>query len=389
MRIGIFVDVARDAQLRGVGYHVQSLVTALSAIDRTNEYLLYYPRDLSGPDSRPWPLPDGGNFRRRPVRFPANWVNDRPRAWWQYYLPWVLRFDRVDVFHGPNHFVPAPGGPPSVVTIHDVAYFKMELYSKEMTAALRHWTRLGLDWADRVIAISKNTWADLEALGVPASKMRLIYGGGNITPEHEIAFARTDELKRLFKLPERYIVFVGTLGLRKNLQFLLRSYAALKREQPDLPQKLVLVGKPFTGFDELKALMRELAIEDDVIVTGYVDAWQIPLFYKMADVFVLPTLYEGFTLTTIEAMAYGTPVIATDTSSIREGTGDAALLVPVDDVPALTAAIRDVLGNATVRGRLVTAGLAQAAKFTWAKSAAETLDLYREAASLRGRRKEG
>jgi glycosyltransferase involved in cell wall biosynthesis len=186
-------------------------------------------------------------------------------------------------------------------------------------------------------------------------------------------------LKARFGLPDRYIVFVGTLGLRKNLQFLLRSYAALKVMAPELPHKLVLVGKPFTGFDQLEALIDELGIRQDVIVTGYVDEWQVPLFYKLADLFVLPTLYEGFTLTTIEAMGYGTPVIATDTSSIREGVGDAGILVPVDDVPALAEHMRRVLSEPGLRDALIEAGRHQARKFTWERCARETLDVYEEA----------
>src|SRR5438270_9648939 len=117
--------------------------------------------------------------------------------------------------------------------------------------------------------------------------------------------------------------------------------------------------------EEMDQLIRELGIGEDVIIPGWVEAWQVPLFYKMADLFVLPTLYEGFTLVTLEAMAYGIPVIATDTSSIREGTGDAAVLVPVNDDEALARALHTVLTDDAVRQQLIARGREQAKKFTW------------------------
>jgi glycosyltransferase involved in cell wall biosynthesis len=379
MRVGIYADVAKEANPRGVGYHVLRLIDALAGLDGANEYLLYYQQPPWPAPVAPLPLDLPRNFRPRPIRFPASWVDKYPSVWWRHYVRWIALRDGLDVFHGPSHFVPAPSRVATVVTIHDVAYFKMDLYAAGLTEALKLWTRRSLEWSDYVIAISKNTWADLESLGVPPARLRLIYGGGNIVPYDRIAYARTAELKARFGLPDRYIVFVGTLGLRKNLQFLLRSYAALKVMAPELPHKLVLVGKPFTGFDQLEALIDELGIRQDVIVTGYVDEWQVPLFYKLADLFVLPTLYEGFTLTTIEAMGYGTPVIATDTSSIREGVGDAGILVPVDDVPALAEHMRRVLSEPGLRDALIEAGRHQARKFTWERCARETLDVYEEA----------
>src|SRR5437764_14931169 len=106
MRIGIYVDVATEKELRGVGYHIVSLVRALSEIDQTNQYLLYYQRPLWSSNGRLLPFPSRANFAARPIRFPEGWKQSHPRFWWQYYLPWVLRRDRIDVFHGPSHFIP-------------------------------------------------------------------------------------------------------------------------------------------------------------------------------------------------------------------------------------------------------------------------------------------
>jgi glycosyltransferase involved in cell wall biosynthesis len=378
MRIGIYVDVAMEADPSGIGYHVVNLVRSLGRVDDENEYLLYYRRNPLGRDRRAVLFVAGGaHVRLRPVRFPGRWAEDHPSIWWNYYLPNVVRRDRVDVFHGPNHLLPAIPTRRAVVTIHDLAYFKMELYGEEMTAALRSWTMAALERAGRVIAISENTRADIESLGVDPAKIRLIYAGGHIVPEQEIAYDRRVELRRAFNLPDRYLLFVGTLGVRKNLPLLLRAFAALKRAG-GLNHGLVVVGKRDSASEQVDALIRELGIEGDVIVTGYVDAWQLPLFYKMADLFVLPTFYEGFTLVTLEAMAYGVPVIATDTSSIREGTGDAAMLVPVDDVDRLADGIQTVLTDEGRRREMIERGRVQAGRFSWERCARETLDLYRE-----------
>lgn len=377
MRIGIYVDVAKEEQPRGIGFHILHLLKGLSAVDGTNEYFLYYREDLWG-KSHGFPhCPDEANFRSRPVRFPRNWDSNHPSLWWKHYLPRVVAKDRIDVFHGPNHFLPVLPHRRTVVTVHDVAYFKMELYTPGVTALLREWTRRALEQAGAVIAISQNTQRDVEELGVEPSRIRLIYGGGNVANEDEIQYDRRDELRRQFQLPEKYILFVGTIHPRKNVPFLLRSFHKLKREK-GLPHKLVLAGKPDAAANDVQELIRELQLEGDTIITGYVEDWHIPLLYKMADVFVLPTLYEGFTLVTLEAMSYGTPVISTDTSSIREGVGDAGLLVPVNDVDALAKAIEDVLFQPGLAAEMVAKGHEQARKFSWRKCAEQTCHLYEE-----------
>ncbi len=376
MKIGIYVEHARDERPTGIGLHIRNLLDALAALDRHNEYLLYYPCGPREP-SRSFPhTPPQPNFRARPVSFPARWRNDHPTLWWKHYLPLILRRDGVDVFHGPNYYLPRFAGRRSIVTIHDLAFFHMPVQGEAFDAALRKWTRFSLERAARVIALSENTRRDVEALGVHPDRIRVIYGGGHWQPEEKIAYERQTELRDTFRLPAHFILFVGTLQPRKNVPFLLRAFAQLKR-QTNLPHGLVLVGQRQSG-DDLDQQMAELGITADVIVTGYVQEWQLPLLYKMADAFVLPTLYEGFTLVTLEAMAYGVPVIATDTSSIREGTGDAAILVPVNDDTALANVLEEVLTDQALRNRMIALGKVQSQWFTWEQCARQTLELYTE-----------
>jgi glycosyltransferase involved in cell wall biosynthesis len=356
---------------------VYELVRHLSALDRENTYFLYFPRTPARKaDSLPY-CPDADNFRLRPVAFPERWVTEHPSVWWDYWLPLAIRRDRLDVFHSPNYFLPRTSVG-TVVTIHDLAFFKIDLYSTGVTQTLRHWTERALRSATRVIALSEHSRRDIDALGIVApDRVQVIYGGGHVVPDEQIEHHRMAELRSSLKIPNQYILFVGVLHPRKNIPFLLRSFARLKRET-DLPHGLVLAGMKGPAATEIEQLIVELGIEQDVIVTGYLADWQVPLLYLQADLFVLPTLYEGFTLVTLEAMHYGVPVVATDCSSVREGVGNAATLVPCDDVDALTAAIHELLVDANLREQRVTAGRAQAARFGWDRCASDTLRLYRD-----------
>lgn len=378
MRIGIYVDVARDERPTGIGKHVVHLLRALAQIDRKNDYWLYYPIPAFGRDAGFAHRPDQANFRSRPVRFPQNWASEHPSVWWKWRLPRVLRRDGVDIFHGPNHFAPKFDRGRTVVTIHDLAFFRMEVHGPKLDAVFQHWARLALNWSGMVIALSNNTLRDVVNLGVDPDRVRVIYGGGSVLAEHEIAYDRREELRESLGLPEKFILFVGALQPRKNVPFLLKGFAELKSRCPALPHSLVLAGPKDSATEQISQEARRLGIERHVLMTGYLEDWQLPLLYKLADLFVLPTLYEGFTLVTVEAMSYGTPLVATDSSSIKEGVGDAGLLVPVDDVCALADAMQRGLMDSGLRQRLINLGKQQAQRFTWERCAEQTLALYED-----------
>jgi len=377
MRIGIYSDVARQEQPTGIGRHVVELLRTLAKIDAENEYLLYYPDRFFGKGSEFPHCPQQANFKPRPVRFPQGWQHEHPRLWWKWYLPRVLRRDGIDIFHGPNHYLPEFDRSKSVVTIHDLATFKMPVHGENMDRIHRQWVRHSLKCAGAVIALSEHTKRDVEEVGVPAERIQVIYGAGSVVPDEDIAYERTDELRRVLALPEKYILFVGALQPRKNLPLLIRAFAALKQKHPELPHGLVLAGPPHNAAKEVRALICELKLEEEVRLTGYVEPWQMPLLHKMADLFVLPSRYEGFGMIAVEAMAYGTPVVATRTSCIEEAVGNAALLVDVDDVDQLTLAMARMLDDEPLRNEKIALGLKQARRFTWEANARKTLDLYR------------
>lgn len=374
LKIGIYAETARGDKLTGIGRHVTALVNAIARIEPDHRILLYYPgtRTNSRLEGNILPAP---NVKFRPVWVPSNLPSEHPRLWWNWFLPAAIRIDGLDVFHGPNHYLPRTTIP-KVVTIHDLAYFKMEVHGGSRDELLRRSTRYAMENANAVIALSKNTQEDIVSLGIERSKVRVIYGGGNVVAESQIQYARRDEMQNRLGIRGKYILCVGAIQPRKNIPFLLKAFAQWKASKP-VSHQLVIAGPKENAAPDVLELIQSLGLENDVLVTGYVGDWELPLLYKGADIFVLPSRYEGFTLVTIEAMAYGTPVIASDTSSISEGTGDAAILVPLDDVETLHASLDKLSSDAVFRSQLIAKGFQRSALFTWDECAKQTLDVYR------------
>ncbi|MCC7087157.1 MAG: glycosyltransferase family 4 protein [Pirellulales bacterium] len=355
-----------------------NLIRALSRCDESNDYLLYYDCRLFQGNRSFLHNPSTSNFQPRPVRCPMNAKSTYPNLWWNHWLPWITRRDRLDVFHGPNFFLPANARFKSVVTIHDLAFFKMQLYTPGITEELKSRTLSAVRRADRVIAISQHTRDDLSELGVNLEKIRTVYSGGNIVPDERIRSGDKKQVRDQYRLPEKYVLYVGTLHPRKNIPLLLHAFARMKHSG-NIPHGLVLAGLRSTAGDEIDRLVGELKIGGDVVITGYVEDWQLPHLYRMADLFVLPSKYEGFGMIIVEAMAYGVPVIATDTSCISEVLGDAGVLVPPDNVDKLVAAMQALIQSPQSREDFVRRGLEQAKAFTWERCAIETISVYEDA----------
>ena len=384
MRIGIYADAALKAQPSGIGFHVRHLLNELPPLAPADQFYFYYPRGLFSDRNLQGAIPGAANVTARGVRCPSGWSDARPRIWWHHLLPAAVRRDRLDVFHGPNHFLPVESGPRQVLTVHDLAFLKMDLYPAAVTAMMKHWLFASLARADSVIAISDHTRTDLLECGVPAERIRVVHNGARILRDDEIAAHRAAELRAEYALPEHYILYMSTLAKRKNVPLLLEAFARLKR-RTQLPHSLVLAGRPGTGSDDIKSAIDRLELGSQVILTGYLDDWKVPLLYKMAGLFVLPTLYEGFTIVTLEAMGYGVPVITTNSSSNAENVGDAGLLVEPGDIDGLAETMARVLEDDTLRRELIARGKRRAAQFTWTNTAQHTLRVYRDLARQYGR----
>jgi glycosyltransferase involved in cell wall biosynthesis len=296
--------------------------------------------------------------------------------WEQALQPWAVRRAKVDLLHSPAFVSPLVSACPLVVTVHDLSFlFFPQSFRTLNRSYLRLFTRLSVRRARRVLAVSKSTKRDLvQHYGLSPAKVDVVYNGVDSAfrplPADQVAAFR-----RQAGLPDRFMLFVGTLEPRKNVVRLIEAYALLPKERPPL----VLVGGKGWLYDQIFARVEALNLSGQVHFAGYVLAEDLPLWYNAADLFVYPSLYEGFGLPALEAMACGTAVITSTASSLPEVVGEAGMMVNPADTEALATAMEQVLRARDVREQMQAEGLAQAQGFSWAKAAQCTVDSYRRA----------
>jgi glycosyltransferase involved in cell wall biosynthesis len=309
------------------------------------------------------------------------------RSQWDTRRPWrrivweqtqLARLSRpLHLLHGLAFAAPLAAACPTVVTVHDLSFLRFpSAFRRGNRLYLSVFTRLSVRRAARVIAVSESTRQDVISLcGVPAERVVAVPNGvgAAFTPGDPAAVA---EFRRRTGLPDDFILFLGTLEPRKNVVGLIEAYAKLCREGRSTPP-LIVAGAKGWFYDRIFARVAELELTDRVLFPGFIPASDLPWWYRAARIFVYPSLFEGFGLPVLEAMACGTPVITSPVSSLPEVAGPAAVLAPPDDTDALADAMRDVLADAARQERMRVAGMKQAQQFTWARTAAATADVYR------------
>jgi glycosyltransferase involved in cell wall biosynthesis len=350
----------------GVGQYAVRLVERMSAASPGDEFFLYYWGTEENPDED-WLRRENVIVRRVPSK----------RAFES-----AVRADRIDVFHGTNFRRRARGQRGSVITIHDLA---LKIFPHLRRRWLGDWigylkTSRDARLSERVIADSEATARDVvRYIGVPREKVRVIHlaAGLEFRPVEDkgkLAWL----LARIGMNRPRYILFSGTLEPRKNVPVLLRAYLGLRGEHPDAG--LVLAGTPGWKSGEITDFLRANGMADDVRITGYLTPQDLALLYSGASVFVLPSLHEGFGLPPLEAMACGAPVIVSDGGSLPEVVGDAAIVLPPNDVEGYRREISRVLSSTELAREMREKGFRRASLFSWDKTAVETLAVYREVA---------
>lgn len=302
-----------------------------------------------------------------------------PRLVGRHFL-WPRRLRRldIDVFFGPAGLLPLAGpGVPSVITVHDLAiYLRPEWFPPGQPFSTRIVVPRSIERADAVIAVSRNTARDLERIfEIGADRVDVIPEGVSesfqpLPPE------RLAEVRDRYQLPERFILFVGTLEPRKNVTTLVDAWEALPRgERPEL----VVAGGWGWRTEAIRARLERAG--SGLRLLGSVPYSDLPALYNLATVLAHPAHYEGFGLTPLEAMACGTPVICSNAASLPEVVGSAALTAPPDDVQAWTAALERVLQEPELGLRLRAQGLLRAAEFTWERAARQTYSVLQRTAS--------
>ncbi len=370
MRIAIDA-IPLAAAKTGVGHYTDALAIWLARTHPDHEYELISPFDFSIESSNGHPGPTNLNKRFMPVRSVF-------RKWWLVGLPTLLHISPVDVFHGTNYCIPIFAPCPTVVTIHDLSLFSQaETHETANVTRGRRRMPLMARRASAIIAPSEWTRREIrEYLGVHEDRIRVIPEAARETmrPCDKVEGARVLE-KYLISFP--YILFVGTIEPRKNLLTLVRAYDELLRTTDERPHLVICGGRGWLESDVF-ALVDELKLSDMIHFTGYVDDEHLPALYSNAEAFVYPSLYEGFGLPPLEAMACGAPVITSNSSSLPEVVGSAGLTFEPRDWRALAKRMADVLGDQSLRDRMRSAGLKRAATFSWAKAADETQVVYDE-----------
>lgn len=371
MHIGLnahLLSLAQTYRGAGINWYIRNLLTYLPRVDHNNRYTAF----LS--DRRFTSSELALKFSRLPTSRPVVRI-----LWEQAVQPFALQKEGVDLLHALAFVVPLLSPCPSVVTIYDLSFL---LYPEGFKRAKRFYlslfTRLSARRARRIIAISENTKRDVvRLLGVSPDKVDVVYCGID-EAFRPLAKDQVASFRAKRGLPERFILFVGTIEPRKNITTLIEAFANLHTCEP-ANLKLVIGGAKGWFYQDVFARVEELGLEDAVIFPGYIPASELPWWYNAAELFVYPSLYEGFGLPPLEAMACGTPVIVANTSSLPEVVGEAGLTVDPLDAEGLAVAIRRVLDDETLWQEMRERGWQRAKGFSWTKTARETVQVYRRA----------
>jgi glycosyltransferase involved in cell wall biosynthesis len=378
--VKIAIDLRRTTEF-GVGTYTRNVVRALGRLDRANQYFLIgSPRRVE----EIGPLPS--TFQTIPL------LDDGTSAKGYIEFRNILKRLECDLVHIPHLFwMPRTLPCPYVMTVHDVLE---HMYGARDRSTLRrslhfHLTRRVLRGAGKILAVSKFTRSEIEKLfGIPASHMEVVY---NAIDERFLRGHASESDRQI--LTERYLItypfllYAGRISPHKNLVRIIEAFSALKGELekegkfPDL--KLIIIGDELSKHPDLRRTVIRSAVQNDVRFMGFVPIEMLRVFYDAAKIFVFPSLYEGFGLPPLEAMAHGTPVVTSNTSSLPEVVGNAAVLVNPENVFEIMRALHKVLLDQVVREKLKQRCHDQAQKFSWDTSARQILKIYEEVVGLR------
>jgi glycosyltransferase involved in cell wall biosynthesis len=357
----------------GYGTYIRNLIRAIAELERELRFVLIARPKM---ESELGALPE--NFRI--VEYNRN---DSARIE-NIAFPWFIRKLNVDLVHIPLNNVPVLMPKPYVVTIHDMGSLVFD-YDDDTGDKLHLWRfRRGLLRADRVIAVSSATRRDvLNVLNIPADRVRMIYNA--LDPS--FLNAETDEKKRRdvlerYQIEYPYLLYAGKVNRRKNVARIVEAFALLRQDLVDHPRykdlRLVIIGDQMSKYPALRRAVHQTRVREVVKFLGFVKKDELKVFYQSAEVFVFPSLYEGFGLTPLESMALGTPVVTSGVSSLPEVVGDAAMIVKPENVFDIARGIREVLTDSELRASLVAKGREQVKQFSWYDTARQVLKLYRE-----------
>ncbi|MCB9420619.1 MAG: glycosyltransferase family 4 protein [Ardenticatenaceae bacterium] len=374
MKIGIDITSA-ITQGGGIGRYTRELIRALVDLDSDNEYRFFSARQpavLPVAD----PVLTAPHVIYRPAPLDERWLY---RFWYRLRLPLPVQLvtGKLDLFHSPDFVLPPVSGRiPTLLTVHDLSFVHSpDTFPAQLVSYLNRVVPWSVQRATHVLADSLATKQDLmDVWQVPAEKITVLYCG-----VHPMFRPITDKdvltaVRRQYNLGDAsYILCVGTVQPRKNYQMLIRAFRPVADQYP---HNLIIAGGKGWLYDEMMAEVARQGLNGRVRFIGFVDDADLPALYSGADLLAMPSLYEGFGLPLLEAMACGVPVLSSNASSLPEVVGETAVTLPPHAQEAWSQTLLDLLANPNARQQMVAEGFRQSRQFTWEKSARQLLEIY-------------
>lgn len=364
MRFGIDARLTYH-QRAGIGRYTLFLLDELAKLDQENRYTVFqHRRDRE-------PLVHAPNFQRKTLFAPVHSPLEQPL------LAAELLLHDLDLFHSTDFIPPLLSNCPSIITVHDLAFLRWPHFLTREHATYYGQIDRGVRHARHVIVPSHSTKNDVIAqLGVPESKISVIYEAAATLYTPLPRDETLQSVTRRFNIPSKYIFFISTIEPRKNIGGLLRAFHHLRTAYNLTDTGLVLAGKQGWLYEQIFETVEELGLQDSTFFVGRVTDEELHQLYVGARCHVHPAFYEGFGLPPLEAMACGTPTVVSNTSSLPEVVGDAALMVDPTDWEGMAVAIRRLLTEEELHREMREKGLRRAAVFSWSRAALETLHVY-------------
>ncbi len=373
MKIGIDARFYRRSTA-GLGRYSQALITLLAKIDKKNQYIIY----LTKEDVKEYKI-TAQNFQKKIIDVPHYSISEQVK-----FLK-ILNQDKNDLVHFLNFNHPIFYKGKFIVTVHDLtimffpvgssqnSFFRRFAFKTVFSSAVKN--------ASKVIAISENTKKDvIKEFAISNKKIQIIYEGidSRYNSQSALNKEKVEKFKKKYKLEKPYIFFLSQWRPHKGLPELIKAFEIL-HQRYKLPHNLVIGGKPNKSFPDIILSIETSGYKKKIILPGFIPEEDLPLFYACADSFIFPSKYEGFGLPPLEAMACGTPVIASNKSCMPEILGDAAVYFDPNNTQNMAKTIKEVLTNQKLLSEMSNKGLEQVKKYSWNKMARETLQLYKNA----------
>jgi glycosyltransferase involved in cell wall biosynthesis len=373
-RIGFDITAAMS-QGAGIGRYTRELIRSLVKHDSRYEYRLITAR-TAAKISNDDPILGAENATLRTL-----WLNDRwlYRLWHRFHVPlraeWLT--GKIDLYHSPDYVLPPLSNAlPAVLTVHDLSFIHYpEAFTQSLLRFLNNAVPRSISRATHVLADSASTKEDLQRVwNIPEAKISVVYSG--VSPHFHPVTGKNilrDTLQK-YNLGEKpYVLSVGTLQPRKNYEMLIRAFRLVSEK---VSHNLVIVGGKGWMYEQIQDEIKQQNLSNRVRLLGYADDSDLPALYSGAALFVFPSLYEGFGLPLLEAMACGVPVISSDASSLPEVTGKASIMLSPDDQAGWSGEMIDILEDPDRRTKMVAAGFLQARHFSWKESARTVTEIY-------------